>query len=251
MAAAVGGVRVAVALLMCVLGGQALDLLRATATSGSPPSPPRVHCWCSSYPNTTVCSWPEPSHSPPALYLTTYSERHQQSVIKQCQLIQPGSSSSFMIPASSSSSEQMWFCLLPNLKLLTDYIINITAVSPGGSSSYLASFMLEEIVKPDPPVDVRVSPRGPRNLLVEWSPPPSWANLDILPLKYQILYQWENRGTPKSVNLGPFESTKVELKGLIPGRPYMFQVCAKELLGLGRCSDWSSPVNITIPRAKV
>lgn len=35
MAAAVGGVRVAVALLMCVLGGQALDLLRATATSGS------------------------------------------------------------------------------------------------------------------------------------------------------------------------------------------------------------------------
>ena len=39
----------------------------------------------------------------------------------------------------------MWFCLLPNLKLLTDYIINITAVSPGGSSSYLASFMLEEI----------------------------------------------------------------------------------------------------------
>lgn len=35
MAAAVGGVRVAVALLMCVLGGQALDLQRATATSGS------------------------------------------------------------------------------------------------------------------------------------------------------------------------------------------------------------------------
>lgn len=128
----------------------------------------------------------------------------------------------------------MWFCFLPNLKLLTDYIINVTAVSPGGSSSYLSSFMLEEIgensthgddhgailtvsfdwsancflslsflsvVKPDPPVDVRVSPRGTRNLLVEWSPPPSWANLDILPLKYQILYQWENRGTPKSVNV--------------------------------------------------
>lgn len=35
------------------------------------------------------------------------SERHQQSVIKQCQLIQPGSSSSFMIPESSSSSEQV------------------------------------------------------------------------------------------------------------------------------------------------
>ncbi|XP_073340292.1 interleukin-27 subunit beta [Pagrus major] len=251
MAVMGGSVRVAVALLMCVLGGQALDLLKATATSGSRPSPPKVHCWCASYPNLTVCSWPEPSRSPPSRYIASYSERHRQTDIKQCQLIQPGSSASFLIPASSSSSEQLWYCLLPNLKLLTDYIINVTAVSSGGSSSYLSSFMLEEIVKPDPPVDVRVSPRNSRNLLVEWSPPPSWANLDILPLKYQILYQWEYRGTPKSVNLGPFESNKVELKGLTPGRPYTFHVCAKELLGLGQCSDWSSPVKITLPRARV
>lgn len=51
------------------------------------------------------------------------------------------------------------------------------------------------------------------------------------------------------LQLGPFETTKVELKGLTPGRPYLFQVCAKELLGLGEYSDWSSAVKITIPRA--
>ncbi|XP_041809753.1 interleukin-27 subunit beta [Chelmon rostratus] len=251
MAAMVGSVCVAVTLLMCAPGVQAMDLLRATEASENTPSIPEVRCWCASYPNVTLCSWPEPSHAPPTHYVATYSERQRQPVTNECHLIQPGSSSSFLTSSSSSSSERVWHCYLPNLKLLTDYIINVTAVYSGGCSSHLSSFMLEDIVKPDPPVDVRVSPLNSRSLLVEWSPPPTWANLDIIPLKYQILYRWENRGTPKSVSLGPFESTRIELRGLTPGRPYLFQVCAKELLGLGECSDWSSPVKITIPRVKV
>lgn len=48
--------------------------------------------------------------------------------------------------------------------------------------------------------------------------------------------------------VGPFDTLEVELKGLTPGRSYLFQVCAKELLGLGECSDWSSPVEITMPK---
>lgn len=66
---------------------------------------------------------------------------------------------------------------------------------------FLSLSVFLSVVKPDPPVDVRVSPHNDRNLLVEWAPPPSWTNLEILPLKYQILYQWENRGNPKSVNV--------------------------------------------------
>lgn len=147
-----------------------------------------------------------------------------------------------------------------------------------------------------------------KNLRVSWSPPPTWGNMDILPLKYHIMYQWTSRGIHKSVTvssfnhthtsfrgtpskvflkspivgicfflhlkllirffclprdprthihlnlihvllqLGPFESTSVNLRELTPGRSYLFQVCAKELLGLGRCSNWSSAVNITLPR---
>nr|XP_020469709.1 interleukin-27 subunit beta [Monopterus albus] len=247
MAAVFGSVTVT--FILCVLGGHALDLMRATATLSSHPPTPTVHCWCASYPNLTLCSWPsESSHSPPSHYIATYSERHRQGVTEDCHIIPPNSSSASLI--SSSSSEQLWHCQLPSLKLLTDYIINVTAVYSAGSSSHLASFMLEDIVKPDPPVNIRVSPHNIRNLLVEWSPPPTWADLQIFPLKYQIRYQWENRGIPKSVNLGPFESTSVELKGLTPGRAYLFQVCAKELLGLGKCSNWSSPIKITIPRTK-
>ncbi|KAM6912227.1 interleukin-27 subunit beta [Xenentodon cancila] len=175
-------------------------------------------------------------------YIATYSERHQQENNASCSLIKADS--------PSSESEQLWLCHLPNLKLLTNYIINITAVRSGSSSSHLTSFMLEDIVKPDPPVDVRVFPHSFKNLSVEWSPPPTWTSLDIFPLKYQILYKWENRGSPHSVNLGPFESTQAHLKRLIPGRAYQFQVCANELLGLGHCSDWSAPVKVTIPKTK-
>ncbi|XP_017273911.1 interleukin-27 subunit beta [Kryptolebias marmoratus] len=250
MAVRFDGVCAAVALLVSVLGGQALDLLKATATSGDPPSAPMVHCWCSSYPNVTRCSWPQPSGAAPTHYIATYSERHRDESAKRCHLIPPGSSSAALTTGPSSASKQLWHCDLPNLKLLTDYIINVTAVHPAGSSSHLTSFMLEDIVKPDPPVDVRVSPHDVKHLLVEWSPPPTWTSLDIFPLKYQILYQWENRGAPKSVNLGPFENTKAELKGLISGRAYQFQVCAKEMLNLGQCSDWTPPVKVTIPKTK-
>ncbi|XP_071772062.1 interleukin-27 subunit beta [Centroberyx gerrardi] len=236
---------VTVTLLSCLLGSNALNLLKANAASGNLPSTPTVRCWCAGYPNQTLCSWPEPPQSPPTQYIATYSERHRPLVTKQCHLIPPGSSSSAL---NSSSSGQLWHCHLEDLKLLTDYIINITAVNPGGSSSHLASFMLEDIVKPDPPVDVRVSPHGFRKLSVEWSPPPTWSNLDIFPLKYQIRYQWENRGTPQSVHLGPFESTRIDLRGLTPGTSYLVQVCAMELLGLGECSNWSSPVQTTLPK---
>lgn len=37
-----------------------------------PPPTPMVHCWCANYPNVTLCSWPEPSVSPPTHYIATY-----------------------------------------------------------------------------------------------------------------------------------------------------------------------------------
>lgn len=51
--------------------------------------------------------------------------------------------------------------------------------------------------------------------------------------------------------IGPFETTSVELRELRPGKPYLIQVCAKDLLGLGECSDWSEAVNVTIPKGKL
>ncbi|XP_077371341.1 interleukin-27 subunit beta-like [Festucalex cinctus] len=215
------------------------------------PVNPSVHCWCASYPNITFCSWAEPLHSQSLDYIASYSERRQPSISKPCHLILPATSSSLSSSSSSSSSKRLWHCHLPNLKLLTDYIINVTTLSSTGSSSHLSSFMLEDIVKPDPPVDVKVSSFPGRNVLMEWSAPPTWSHLDMAPLKYQITYKWEHSGRNKSVSLGPLESTSVELKSLSPGREYVFQVCAMDLLGLGQWSLWSSPITVTLPTNKM
>ncbi|CAN9502434.1 unnamed protein product [Ophioblennius macclurei] len=250
MAVLFGSVCATVTLLVCVVGSHALDLLRASATYGNPPSVPAVHCRCAVYPNVTFCTWSQPSQASLTHYVASYSEKDRHGSTEELQVIPTGASSSTNTSGPSSSSDQLWHCYLPKLKLFTNYIINVTAVHPSGNSSHLSSFMIEDIVKPDPPTDVRISPREIRNLLVEWSPPPTWANLDIFPLKYHILYQWENRGIPMLVKLGPVENTKIELKGLTPGRPYQFKVCATELLDLGQCSDWSAPVNVTIPKTR-
>lgn len=50
------------------------------------------------------------------------------------------------------------------------------------------------------------------------------------------------------LQVGPFETTKVQLKRLSPGRSYQLQMCATELLGLGECSDWTAAVPVTIPK---
>lgn len=49
------------------------------------------------------------------------------------------------VTASPPPPPQVWFCHLPNLKILTDYIVNVTATQSERSSSYLSSFMLEDI----------------------------------------------------------------------------------------------------------
>ncbi|XP_061700287.1 interleukin-27 subunit beta [Syngnathoides biaculeatus] len=225
-------------LLTLVVASETADPTPDDATSADSRLSPSVHCWCATYPKVAFCSWPEPQHGQPLRYIATYSERRQPLISKSCQLTS----------SSSSSSVRLWHCHLPDLKLLTDYILNVTTLSSAGrSSSLLRSFMLEDIVKPDPPVGVTVSARRSRKVLVEWSPPPTWTHLDVAPLKYQIMYQSDHKGRAKSVNLGPLESTSVELKGLSPGRKYTFQVCAKDLLGLGQCSLWSPPVTLTLP----
>ncbi|XP_053701459.1 interleukin-27 subunit beta [Synchiropus splendidus] len=227
------GVCVVLTLVLCAAGCGALDVW-TTTESGHPP--PSVTCWCSSYPNKTFCSWTQPSNSTPPRYTATYSERLRPSDIKPCQLIAP-----------DSSSPSLWHCHLPDLKLLTDYIVNITAVHSNGSCTHLTSFMVEDIVKPDPPTSIQVSSRNHSNIMVTWSPPPTWANLEIFPLKYEMLYHYDHRGKTWTKRTGPFERTAAELKGLCPGRTYRFQVCAKELLDLGQCSTWSSPVQVTVP----
>ncbi|XP_033844420.1 interleukin-27 subunit beta [Periophthalmus magnuspinnatus] len=234
--------------LLCVLGAQAMELHRVTpTTSADAHSAPIVHCLCSSVPDRTVCSWADPPQATPLHYIATYSERQKQPVTRPCVLIPPGAPHSQLNVTLPPSAHKLWHCHLPELKLLTNYILNVTAVYPGGSSSHLSTFMMEDIVKPDPPQAVQVSCQNSRTVQVKWDPPSTWAHIDIFPLKYELLYQWTSRGQLKFNHLGPFKRTSTPVSGLAVGRTYQFQVCAKDSLGLGHCSEWSAPVNITLP----
>lgn len=77
----------------------------------------------------------------------------------------------------------------------------------GGEISFkLFTVLCVVAVKPDPPVDVQLS-LSAKSLWVSWSPPPTWGNMDILPLKYHIKYQWTSRGIHKSVTVSSFNHT--------------------------------------------
>ncbi|XP_018586603.1 interleukin-27 subunit beta [Scleropages formosus] len=197
---------------------------------GYPPSPPKVHCWSPNYPLSVMCSWnEEPEPILPTNYTATYSLENSADV-RPCH----------------STTGQSRVCLLRGAELFSikPHILNVTAINPLGSSTRLLPFVLEDIVKPDPPMEVRAVPVMTKQLVVEWSPPASWSTLVHFPLKYRVRYRLD--GEDISRTLGPYESTRMVLKGLRPGKTYHVQVSAQELLDLGQSSDWSAPVSATV-----
>ncbi|KAM6973035.1 interleukin-27 subunit beta [Aplochiton taeniatus] len=215
-------------------------LLRLALKPGHPPSKPKVRCWSPTYPTKAHCTWKEQTLSLSTHYIATYSD-DKKLVTKQCRILSdPGSLSANLLPSSPPGM----VCLLDDLAFFTSYLVNITAVNPLGRASSILSFMVEDIVKPDPPVEVHVAPETFNRLSVKWAPPPTWSNLDFFPLKYKLQFHWENDGS-----VGPYESTCKRLR-LVPGRTYSIQVCAMELLDLGECSAWTTPVRTTMPRQR-
>ncbi|XP_035748233.1 interleukin-27 subunit beta [Egretta garzetta] len=137
-------------------------------------------------------------------------------------------------PRSCSFGDVQMFSLVP-------YVVNVTAVNPLGAASALLPFLLENIIKPDPPEDLRVSPipGETKKLLLEWSPPGSWPFPEYFPLKYRIRYAREEDSVTKTI--GPYEQTSYTLTGVQPGTLHHIQVAAKDFTDSGEFSAWSLP----------
>ncbi|XP_008933534.1 PREDICTED: interleukin-27 subunit beta, partial [Merops nubicus] len=123
---------------------------------------------------------------------------------------------------------------------LSPYVVNVTVVNPLGTASSLLPFLVDDVIKPDPPEDLRVSPipGEPTKLLLEWSPPGSWPFPEHFPLKYHIRYAQEGSVTK---TIGPHERTSYTLTGLRPGTLHHIQVAAKAATDSGELSAWSLP----------
>ncbi|XP_032568021.1 interleukin-27 subunit beta [Chiroxiphia lanceolata] len=190
---------------------------------GYPPSPPAIECWATSYPQAVNCSWALTLD--PLLdtdFVATY--RHGTDT-GECERTGPRS------------------CSFGDLQVfsLTPYVVNVTAVNPLGAASGILPFLLENIIKPDPPEDLRVSPipGETTKLLLEWSPPASWPFPEYFPLKYHLRYARDNDSVPTTI--GPFELTSHILTDVEPGTLHHIQVAAKEVADFGESSAWSPP----------
>ncbi|NXI42206.1 IL27B protein, partial [Galbula dea] len=192
---------------------------------------PAIECWAISYPQTVNCSWvlaPEPLLDTD--FVVTY--RHGTWGAPETGECLPTG------PRSCSFGDVQMFSLTP-------YVVNVTAVNPLGTASTLLPFLLENIIKPDPPEDLRVSPipGEPEKLLLEWSPPASWPFPDYFPLKYRIRYTEEGSSAPSTIE--PYEQTSYTLTGLRPGTLHHIQVAAKAFTDSGEFSAWSLPASGT------
>ncbi|XP_074421583.1 interleukin-27 subunit beta isoform X2 [Larus michahellis] len=199
---------------------------------GYPPAPPAVECWAISYPQAVNCSWvvaPEPLLDTD--FVATY--RHSMGGSTEMgECIRTG-------PRSCSFGDVQMFSLIP-------YVVNVTAMNPLGAASRLLPFLLENIIKPDPPEDLRVSPipGETKKLLLEWSPPASWPFPEYFPLKYHIRYAQEEESSVTKT-IGPYEQTSYTLTGVQPGTLHRIQVAAKDFTDSGEFSAWSLPASGT------
>ncbi|KAM8795097.1 interleukin-27 subunit beta [Eudromia elegans] len=198
---------------------------------GYPPLPPAAACWAASYPQAVNCSWaPARDTLLDTDYVATY--RHgARGAHGSSECVRTG-------PHSCSFGDIQMFSLSP-------YVLNVTAVNALGAASRLVPFLVEDVIRPDPPEDLQVSPipGETEKLQLEWSPPGSWPFPGYFPLKYHIRYTWDEGSSPQTV--GPTEQTSLTLTGLRPGTPHHVQVAAKDLTDYGELSAWSQAVSAT------
>ncbi|NWR07869.1 IL27B protein, partial [Paradoxornis webbianus] len=212
---------------------------------------PAIECWASSYPQAVNCSW---GLSPDPLldtdFVVTYrSVGGPQSLSPR----PPARGSCPCVPRHGADAGECPLtgprsCSFGDLQVfsLTPYELNVTARNALGAASASLPFLLENIIKPDPPEALRVSPipGEPQKLLLEWSPPSSWPFPEYFPLQYRIRYSWDNDSSVPTT-VGPYEGTSHTLTDLEPGSLHHVQVAAKDVTDSGEFSAWSPPASGT------
>ncbi|KAM3852507.1 interleukin-27 subunit beta [Vipera latastei] len=212
----------------CQDGTTGQTLRRIRLQLGYPPEKPSIHCRSISYPSVN-CSWAlEADTRLPTSFFASY--RHGlMGEVHQCKQ-----------PVAASHS-----CSMTALQMFsTDpYMLNVTAVNPLGTASHFSLVFMDQIIQPDPPENVTVSPvQGKRKtLLVQWKAPSSWLYPEYFPLKYIIRYSRD--GSRLSRTTRPIEQTSFTLTGIRSGVNYHIQVAAKDFLDNGEYSAWSLPAS--------
>ncbi|XP_060089418.1 interleukin-27 subunit beta [Heteronotia binoei] len=202
-------------------------LRRVYLKLGYPPEKPSIQCFSTSYASPIHCTWKlERDTHLDTFFITTY--RHDMDG-EERECVQAHSADK-----TCSIADVQLFSIVP-------YVLNVTAVNPLGANTSLFPFLLRQIVKPDPPEDLKVSaiPGVSWKLRLDWKPPSSWLFLEYFPLKYVVRYSRDRTNSSKMTR--PSEQTSFVLTGIHPGAVYHVQVAAKDYLDHGKRSAWSPP----------
>ncbi|OCT97445.1 interleukin-27 subunit beta isoform X2 [Xenopus laevis] len=192
---------------------------------GFPPMNLTSRCWATSYPEQIQCTWN--LHHDTQLnttFITTYRLGLSEPD-SQCE-------QSKLHPNSCIISDFQMFAEVP-------YLLNVTAKNPLGSITHLLPFIVEDIIRPDPPENVRISiiTGESRKLLLRWDPPHSWPLPEMFPLKYLIRYK--RVGAKYYKTIGPYEQSYFYLPVTQLRSVIQAQVAAKDFTDFGEISEWS------------
>ncbi|KAK2871488.1 hypothetical protein Q8A67_024015 [Cirrhinus molitorella] len=188
----------------------------------------RVSCRVPNHMNI-YCSWvqTETTHLP-TLYRTSYRVKGRD--VEPCEQERIGVNE----------------CTITNPPFWTSkFLVNITEINPLGSNSTLFQIDAHELLKPDPPEEVRVLQvvGQPTQLLVRWNCPSSWPDecMSGFPLTFSLRYR--PIGSNYWSMLETEENTSLKIMDALVGHLHQIQIRAQDaLINHSQWSEWSHVV---------
>uniref|UniRef100_A0A8C1Y036 Interleukin 11 receptor, alpha n=2 Tax=Cyprinus carpio TaxID=7962 RepID=A0A8C1Y036_CYPCA len=195
---------------------------------GHPPHFVRVSCRMPNHMNI-YCSWVQTKTTHlPTLYTSSYSVKDRD--------VEPCEQEHIGVNECTITDPPFW---------TSKFLVNITELNPLGSNSTILQIDAHELLKPDPPEDVRVlQVEGqPTQLLVQWSLPSSWPveRMDAFPLTYLLRYR--PIGSNYWSRLETEENTSLKIMDALVGHLHQIQIRAQDaLINHSQWSEWSHVV---------
>ncbi|XP_037681793.1 interleukin-6 receptor subunit alpha [Choloepus didactylus] len=198
-----------------------------------PPEEPQLSCFRKSPLSRVHCEWSPWSTPSPTTKAMLLVRKFHNSPIEDfqepCQYLQESQKFSCQLAVPEGDS---YF-----------YIVSLcVASSVGSKSSRTQTFESYEILQPDPPFNITVTPmaKNPRWLRVAWQDPPSW-NSYFYKLRFEIRYRAERSKTFTTWMVKELLHHCI-IHDAWSGQRHVVQLRAQEEFGHGSWSEWSQEV---------
>ncbi|XP_067832124.1 interleukin-6 receptor subunit alpha-like [Heptranchias perlo] len=192
---------------------------------GDVPRTPTLSCYLKSYLTPIRCEWPSKELNRMTKCILSFRTSLQHnSTLKPCKFF---------------TGKKVCVCMMPHGEAEYEhYFISLTVSNGiGCRSSKEKMFTFDDLLKPDPPILVKVKPiqKAAHKLNVTWSYPQNWQR-DFYFLQFQVIYSVQQELAFKEVTI---KETKFLISDALPEKNYTVQVRAREEFNHGSWSEWS------------